>query len=177
MTQPYLAHHRCGREALWMVALVLAATGCATGSALTDLAGARHAMASATQRAGLPTVWAPFDRDLESYEVHNAAGAVVMRVIAVSAQRSYAREPQGTLTVKMPRPLIVAADGSTVGELPYNYPDDPPFDLRVRFVAWSDGWPQRIELQLTDPTVSGNRALPPLLWDPATRRFRDSSEK
>ena len=77
----------------------------------------------------------------------------------------------------MPKPLLFTPAGKVVGSLPYNFPDDPPFSLEVTFTEWKSGFPQRIELFLRDPTVSGDHALTPLAWDAAANRFLAKGSK
>jgi hypothetical protein len=95
----------------------------------------------------------------------------VLYLVAVSAQRYYSPLPSGAVTVDMPRPILFSPEGVKVGTLPYNFPDDPPFALEVTCAGWREGFPHRLELFLRDPTVSGDHALAPLVWDTARRSF------
>jgi hypothetical protein len=71
----------------------------------------------------------------------------------------------------LPKPILLDRAGNSVGNLPYAFPDDPPFTLSVTFGGWKGGWPERVDLFLSDPTVSGDHALAPLIWDAAARRY------
>jgi hypothetical protein len=65
-------------------------------------------------------------------------------------------------TVAMPAPLLFTPGGRLVGELPSNFPSDPPADLRVDFADWKRGLPFRIDLCVSSPGASGGQWLKPL---------------
>jgi hypothetical protein len=160
--------------ALLLIAfIVLTAWGCARPSAprtaKLDAASCRQAGDEETKR--LPDEWRRFLAHVKVCEIADGNGGTPLRVVAISAEDYYAGLPAGAETVDFPKPILFDADHDPVGALPYGFPDDPPFALDVTFVDWSDGWPSRIDLFLHDPTVSGDHALPPLVWDATARRF------
>ena len=157
----------------WVVAAMLASNACAaehrppTGK-LTE-AACRPAVSVETR--DLPPAWARVLPYTNACEVKDDKGATVLVVLAVSAARYYEKLPSGTETVAMPKPLLRTPGGETVGALPLNFPDDPPFALQLTFGNWVEGWPRRIDMFVKDPTVTGDHAIEPLLWDAASRHF------
>ncbi len=126
--------------------------------------------------ADLSGEWQTFAADIDECSLRGADGAVAVRVVAVSAKKFYARQPDGAPTVGMPKPLIVSATGKTIGRLPYNYPDDPPFASALNFEDWRDGLPRRIRIAVTDPTVSGDHELA-MTWDESKGEYVGGEEK
>jgi hypothetical protein len=126
--------------------------------------------------AGLPDEWREFAPEIDECLVSGVDGAVALRLIAVSGQRFYAGKPDGTVTVPMPKPLILAATGAPVGRLAYNYPDDPPFASKLSFKDWRGGIPRQIVIAVKDPTVTGDHALV-MNWDDAKRAYVGGTEK
>ena len=76
----------------------------------------------------------------------------------------------------MPNPLLLSPSGEARGSLPYNFPDDPPATLRVTFAEWRSDFPHRIDLYLSDPRASGNRALPALHWSSKEKKFASDQD-
>ena len=105
-----------------------------------------------------------------------ADGTVALRVITVSAQRFYASIPDGSVTEKLPQPLILSATGLPIGRLPYSYPDDPPFAAKLGFDEWRDGMPRLIRIAVHDPTVTGDHELV-MNSDESKREYVGGAEK
>ena len=169
------------RFVAWLAAVCLSAivaaeslVACAgvESSIVVRLSEAKERLPTDSERKSLPSDWADLLPHVRSHDVVRADGEVALTVVAVSALSVYDKQPPGALTIRLPKALLIAKSGEVVGELPMSYPDDPPFELEATFAAWVAGWPQRIELFVRDPTVSGDRALPPLVWDAQARRFR-----
>lgn len=119
----------------------------------------------------LSSDWQQFRDFIRVYEVPDANDHVTLIVVAVSALDYYESKPSGAETIEMPKPVILRADGKRVGALPFNFPDDPPYALEVTLAKWQDDWPTRIDLYLHDPTVSGDHALDPLVWDTRNQQY------
>lgn len=115
--------------------------------------------------------WGAFAEATDMCSVENPGGRAVIRFFTVSASRFYASKSDGTETVEFPKPILFDTKNNIVGRLPYSFPDDPPFALKLAFGDWNDGWPRRIELYLEDPTVTGSQPLPSMIWVPASRNF------
>ena len=95
-----------------------------------------------------------------------------MLLVSVHADLYYKGQPGKSVhQVKMPSPLLFLPSGDVLGSLPYNFPDDPPAELRVTFDQWVGDFPERIELQLIDPRAAGDRSLPPLIWVANEKKF------
>jgi hypothetical protein len=119
---------------------------------------------------GLPSEWQAFADHIHACVVLDPAGVPALEIIAVSAISSHEQRSEPSKRVDMPRPLILLPGGTAVGRLPYNYPDDPPATTRLQFSAWRNAIPERIEIRLRDPTVSGDRAVV-LLWNAERREY------
>jgi hypothetical protein len=156
--------------------LAILAGLCAASTALPQrnvVVDAAHCVRlSDVQRHWLPADWQPFAEYTRICSVHNSEHEAVLFLVSVHADLYYRAQLSSTVhQVELPHPLLLLPSGAVSGSLPYNFPDDPPAELRVSFAKWQHGFPQRIDLYLTDPRAAGNRSLPPLAWDPAQRQF------
>ncbi len=156
-----------------IIAALITLAGCATGAAQAtsklDPAACRAPRSGETAR--LPRTWDAFRPYVKVCDVADGRGKIPLTLATVSAADFYRKQPDGAPTVELPKPILFDASGDSVGSLPYSFPDDPPFELQVTFAGWRAGWPERVELFLNDPTVSGDRALDPLVWNGAARRY------
>lgn len=103
----------------------------------------------------------------------NAAPAVLL--FSVWADELYAKAPAGSATAAMPRPMLFSPTGRKLGELPANFPADPPSELQIAFREWRGGMPQEIALCIRTPTASGDQALPSLKYSANLRQYRQLS--
>src|SRR5688572_13132240 len=126
---------------------------------------------SRAQRAWLPADWKPFEAFTRTCAVHTTGGQPAVLLISVWADRYYAGKPGTPEVTPLPKPMLFAPDGRSLGLLPSNFPDDPPRALKVTFTRWINDFPHRIELFLSDPAALGDRALPPLDWDERRAMF------
>lgn len=133
---------------------------------------ARCGRLSAAQQKWLTPEWAPYLDYTRICPVRNPKRETAVLLVSVHADLYYKAQPgQSVVTVQLPSPLLFLPSGGLLGSLPYNFPDDPPAELRVTFVQWDQGFPLRLELFVTDPRASGNRSLPPLVWDNAQKKY------
>lgn len=127
---------------------------------------------SQEQQTWLPREFHPYLEYTRVCGIQNSKSETVMFLISVHVDLYYKAQPgESVHQVEMPSPLLFLPSGEVSGSLPYNFPDDPPAELRVTFAQWERGFPERIELYLTDPRAGGNRSLPPLVWDASQKRF------
>jgi hypothetical protein len=129
---------------------------------------------SAGEREWLPAEWQPFVRYTRTCTIASAQRKPAVLLISVWADRYYANQPDGVTQAAMPNPLLFSPSGSKLGTLPFNFPDDPPTKLRVTFTEWTNSFPRRIDLFLTDPAAGGDRDLAPLVWDEQRSQFKVS---
>ena len=128
--------------------------------------------ATPTQLAWLaPEAWAKFAAFVRVCEIGHGGTPPALLVVSVWADPFYDQLPASEPAVTMPMPLLLAPDGRKLGELPMNFPSDPPEQLTLRFDHWSAGPPGDIFLCVLSPTVSGNRPLPSLHYLPAKQRY------
>jgi hypothetical protein len=123
------------------------------------------------QRAWLTPEWLPFADFVNVCPIREGAADPQLFIVTIRALDVEASLPENAPSPHYPRPLIMLADGTRVGELPYPFPDDPPRTLDVSFSKWRAGFPEQIMFYLHDPTVTGNRALPPVTWDAARKHY------
>jgi hypothetical protein len=169
-----IRHARRGTLALAGASAVLLSLGCATPVDASPLvrpyaADDTHCHApTPTQLAWLDgAAWSRFASAVRVCEVGQGSGPAALLVTSVWEQHYYADKPDGTVQVDMPRPLLLAADGRKLGELPQNFPTDAPDVLQLRFAGWKGGLPTEIRLCVISPTPGGNFALAPLRLGPS----------
>jgi len=127
---------------------------------------------SSTQQSWLdPAVWGAFAEFTRVCSIGRPGRRAALLLVSVWADTYYAGKPGGTVTVAMPRPILFFPDGRAVGELPVNFPSDPPAELVVRFADWQRGLPHEIRLCVSSPTASGDSMLPPLRYQAATQHY------
>jgi hypothetical protein len=127
---------------------------------------------AAAQQEWLTADWQPYLAYTRACPVRNSKREIVLLLVSVHADLYYKAQPgQSVSAVKMPNPLLFLPSGEVVGSLPYNFPDDPPAELRVTFAQWERDFPERIELYLTDPRAGGDRSLPPLHWESSQQKY------
>jgi len=127
---------------------------------------------SEEQLKWFPPGWQTYTNYVRVCPVRNLGEKPVLLLASVRADLYYRAQPGPSVTeVELPSPLLFMPTGQVSGILPFNFPDDPPAELRVTFTRWEHGFPHRIELFLTDPRASGNRNLPALEWDEAQKKF------
>ena len=118
-----------------------------------------------------PSQWRQFERDVRVCRVAQGRAPAALLIVSVWADLYYKDKPGGTQTVAMPKPLLFTPAGKLVGELPSNFPSDPPAELIVRFTDWRQDFPNEIRLCVSSPTAAGDQALTPLRYDARTRQF------
>jgi hypothetical protein len=127
---------------------------------------------STAQQKWLTPEWQPYLEYTRVCPVRNSKSQAVVFLISVHADIYYKAQTGASVPlVKLPSPLLFLPSGEVAGSLPYNFPDDPPAELRVTFANWQAGFPQRIDLFLTDARAGGNRSLPPMRWDKGQKKF------
>lgn len=117
------------------------------------------------------SAWEPFSEYIRVCVVRNGTSPAALLLISVWADLYYSGKAAGTETVVMPRPLLFTPKGKRVGELPVNFPTDPPAELVLHFADWRKGFPYEIRLCVASPTASGDQALAPLRYLPATEHY------
>lgn len=124
------------------------------------------------QQQWLTSEWQPYLEYTRVCAIQNSKHEDSVLLVSVHADLYYKAQPGQTVhQVKMPSPLLFLPSGEVSGSLPYNFPDDPPAELRVTFAQWKGDFPERIELHLTDPRAAGDRSLPPLIWVATEKKF------
>jgi hypothetical protein len=164
------------RLTFWLMVSVVAGM-CASSHAADPLRKivvdpAHCASLSEVQQRWLTSEWRPYLQYTRICAIRNAKREAAVLLVSVHADLYYKAQPgQSAQQVQMPRPLLFLPSGEVAGSLPYNFPDDPPAELRVTFMRWVEGFPERIELYLSDPRAAGDRSLPPLIWDESKKKF------
>ena len=127
---------------------------------------------SEAQREWLTPEWQPYLKFSRICPVKDSQRQTVILLLSVRADLYYKAQPGESVTMAvLPHPILFLPSGHVAGSLPYNFPDDPPAELRVTFTRWEHDFPQQIELFLTDPRASGNRSLPALVWSESQRKY------
>jgi hypothetical protein len=160
-----------GLSAVAQAALALFVCVSSSSATAAELKSAQCRSAGDLILQGLPAEWQAFRKFVMDCPVRSPAGSHALSLIAVSAERYYRQLPSGTTMIKMPKPLLYSQQHTVIGELPLNFPDDPPAELHITFTDWHNGFPNLIKLHVQDPAAAGNRDLAPLRWDAAARRY------
>src|ERR1700676_1556133 len=101
---------------------------------------------SEEQRGWLTPEWQPYLEYTRVCPVKDAKQETVVLLVSVHADLYHKAQPGSSVTVvKLPSPLLLLPSGRVSGSLPYNFPDDPPAELRVTFDQWERDFPRRVE--------------------------------
>lgn len=146
----------------------------ASGAVRLDPSKCKPATAEQRQWAG--SDWSEFEMYEIACPLRPHAGQVVLYVLSVDGYDVAKAVAPGATEPKLPKAIIVTPKGTTIGTLPYAFPFAIPVSLDVTFTRWSHGFPQTVELFLEDPTVGGNRKLPPLKWDEKQGRYLETED-
>lgn len=150
---------------LGLSASVAAAGADATRASVFTPRAAECGPGSPEQRSALAgDEWQRFRDAVRVCAVHTGGRPARLFVASVWADLWYARQADGAVTEAMPLPLLLGPNGERMGELPANFPSDPPAELQLRFLRWRSGLPGEIRLCLRSPTASGDQALAPLRY-------------
>lgn len=173
---PALRRALLGNLRVWLILGVIAGIStpgsARSGSYKVNVNPDRCSPLSAAQQEWLTPEWQPYMDYTRICPVRNSKREMVLWLVSVHADLYYRAQPGSSATIiKLPSPLLLLSSGEVLGSLPYNFPDDPPAELRVTFVDWERDFPRRVELFLTDPRASGDRSLPPLLWDDIKKKY------
>jgi len=123
------------------------------------------------------STWGPFSEYVRVCSISSPKRPPLLLLISVWADLYYSDKPSGTETVAMPKPLLFTPKGKQVGELPVNFPTDPPSELVLFFADWRKGFPYEIRLCVASPAASGDQVLSPLRYVPAAQRYQQAAEE
>jgi len=149
----------------------------ATKPAWRSLSPEACAPLSEGERAKLPAAWAKYTEAARRCELTAPGAAPRVALISVFAETYYAGRAADAPWEDFPKPLLVDRDFRCVGGLPELFPFDQPRTLTLRHGLWRDGVPQEIRVQVSNPAVGGDYALPVLRWDAAEHRYRAAGAK
>ncbi len=128
-------------------------------------------------RARLPAAWAKYLDATRRCELTAPGGTARVALVSVFAETYYATRAADAPWEDFPKPLLVDRDFRCVGGLPELFPFDQPRTLTLRHGLWREGVPQEIRVQVSNPAVGGDYALPALRWDAAEHRYRAAGAK
>lgn len=128
------------------------------------------------QQGWLGPEWNSYRAFTKSCEVKSGKVAALF-VVSVWADDYYAKQPATAAAVKFPKPILASPAGTKLGELPMDFPRDPPRTLDVTFARWVRGFPNEVRLSVEDPTVVGDHKLPALEWEAVSKTFQKSKAK
>lgn len=128
-------------------------------------------------RAKLPASWAKYLDAARRCELAAPGDTPRVALISVFAETYYATRAADAPWEDFPKPMLVDREFRCVGGLPELFPFDQPRTLTLRHGLWRDGVPQEIRVQVSNPAVGGDYALPALRWDAAEHRYRAAGAK
>jgi len=127
---------------------------------------------SSADQAKLPATWQAFATAARRCELAAPGTPAKVALVSIFTEEYYRGRPANAPWEEFPKPLLLDASGRCVGVLPELYPTEEPRTLTLRHGLWRDGVPQEIRVQVANPAVGGDYALPPLRWDAAQQRYR-----
>ena len=132
---------------------------------------------SPIQETWLDAAWANYLQYVRVCRIAAADGRDSVMLISVWADLYYSDRTISEPIAQLPKPLLVNPTGARLGELPVNFPSDPPVELNIYFSDWRNGLPNRIDLCVVSPTASGNQRLLPLKFTQKVQRYQPAPER
>jgi hypothetical protein len=126
------------------------------------------------EQARLPASWKPYASSTRRCDLAAPGAAPKVSLVSVFAEDYFRGSPPSAPWEDFPKPLLVDSAWRCVGVLPELYPFDEPRTLTLRYGQWLDGIPQEIRVQVANPALGGDYALPPLSWDAAQQRYHST---
>lgn len=173
-----LACLACGSSSTEAPPIETPSANAPSGGVATAAGGPAVQLDAATCEAPAPAQKKWVTGDYAKYErfaivcpVRRPGGAIGLYVLSIDALDLDRSLPADALAPTLPEAALVLPDGQIVGKLPYAYPADPPVTLDITFSDWTDALPGAVRVFVKDPTVSGDRALPPLVWRADRRQY------
>jgi hypothetical protein len=125
---------------------------------------------TAHQNAWLGPEWKPYLHFVKACEIKSGK-ITALYLLSVWGDDYYRSLPPSAPAPNLPKPVLVSPQGKILGRLPEIFPRDPPRTLDVTFARWVSNFPHEIRLHLEDPAVTGDRVLPPLVWDADSQTY------
>ncbi len=123
------------------------------------------------EQAHLPASWKGFTAAARRCDLAAPGASSQVMLVSVFAEDYFRGLPASTPWADFPKPLLMDTAWRCLGALPELYPLDEPRTLTLRHGRWVDGIPQEIRVQVANPALGGDYALPTLHWQPAQRRY------
>ena len=77
---------------------------------------------------------------------------------------------------KFPLPIVVDNEFHTLGQLPQQYPDDPPRELNIYYSEFQAGTMSEILIDVYNPAVSGDYYYAPFRWNKQDKIYEMESK-
>jgi hypothetical protein len=161
-----MTFHRARNNLLRLAPLLLCSWVAACEQGRLTLKPESCTTVSDQQKLWLTQEWSQFSRYVRACPVKESTEKTAIVLVSIDAA-GYYKDQAGTDApqVRFPRPILFSPTGKVLGRLPYNFPDDPPTELRVTFSDWRGGFPMRVDMFIKDPAAGGDRNLRPLVWN------------
>ena len=122
----------------------------------------------------LPDQWQRYGDFVKICRLRDAKSNARASIVSIWVLDYYnAKFPAPTPRVweEFPLPLIVDEDFKPVGQLPENYPDDPPRELEIYYSKKVSDAPPQIRVKVYNPAVTGDYSYPPMIWNKKNKRY------
>ncbi len=125
-----------------------------------------------TFKPALPAEWQPYlasTRVCPLVKKTSDKPAVILITISLAeaTEKKIASDPWDQL----PKPVFVDDRGECIARLPYLFPDDPPFEVVLRYGRWQKNVPGEIRMHVLNQAVDGDFDLPSLIWDASKQQY------
>ncbi|UXH80612.1 hypothetical protein [Roseateles amylovorans] len=179
-----------------LVSAVALAAGLAPSAAMADAAPAKASAKAGTKASAwrtltptsckplsaeegkhMPDAWGPYLGAARRCDLTPAGGPAQVSLISVFVEDFYRGKPDNAPWENFPKPMLVDRDFRCLGGLRELYPYDQPRELQLRHGLWKAGVPQEIRVQVSNPAVGGDYALPVLRWDAQQHLYQASGPK
>ena len=128
----------------------------------------------------LPIEWSKYTDFIKICKLKNknssAAQTSIISIWVLDYYNARFLSPTLRKEEKFPAPVIVDIKNNIIGQLPQQFPDDPPRELDVFYQKYDGDLSAEILIDVYNPAVSGDYYYTPLKWNINNRRYEMSDK-
>lgn len=123
----------------------------------------------------LPAYWHKYSSFIKICKLkQRAATTAPVSIISIWVLEYYDTRfppPATHISESFPLPIVVNDKLRPIGQLPQQYPDDPPRELDIYYRETLVGIPSDVLIDVYNPAVNGDYYYAPLKWNPKSERY------